>query len=294
VAKRAPPEWLALSPSETTPLLLDLVRHQAGKRRPADLLVQLQRDGFVAPGPLDQRTAHRFDGLALDAAAAFEAVLLSPVAPLGACSALAPTSQDRTLTALRGTEVVSDPTNVLALLCAKRLQADAAAAPRFVTLHQTLRAQALPKQPGFSRHFRLMAMGEAGLAQAEHRFERAAIQRQLGVFIAVLAACEKIGCAFPRPRAQLFVNERARGLGDRVEADLRAAFAGIALERTAFESRYYDGLRLLFGASSRAGDHVPFADIGVFDWVGKLTANRRLRYVASALGIQLFPLLFME
>jgi len=142
---------LALPPSETTPLLLALTRAQAARRRPSDLPQQMERDGFFRPAVLDQRMLHRLDGLALDAASEFEAIQLSPVAPLGACSALAPTSQDRTLTAMRATEVVSDPTNVLALECARRLAGAPAADLRLCTVHQVLRAQRLPGRPGPAR-----------------------------------------------------------------------------------------------------------------------------------------------
>ena len=137
---------LALSPSETTPLLLELARRQATRRTPADLRAQLAHDAFVAPSAVDLRTLHRLDGLALDAAHAFEAVALSPVAPLGSCSVVAPTAQDRTLSTTRGSEVVSDPTNVLALLCAQRLAQAPAEDVRLCTVHQVLRAQPLPPQ----------------------------------------------------------------------------------------------------------------------------------------------------
>ena len=90
---------------------------------PADLLAQVQRDLYVQPSALDLRVIHELDGLALAAAAEYEAVLLSPVAPLGCCSVVAPTSQDRTLSTARACEVVSDPTNVMALLSAGRLKA---------------------------------------------------------------------------------------------------------------------------------------------------------------------------
>jgi len=154
-----------LSPSQSTPVLLELSTKQASRRKPRDLLAQLERDKFVMPSILDQRLAHRLDGLALEAAPEFEALLLSPVAPLGSCSVVAPTAQDRTLSTTRGTEVVSDPTNVLALICAERLSRSAEALPKLCTVHQTLRAQALPPVPGYSRHFRLFVlagMGEVG------------------------------------------------------------------------------------------------------------------------------------
>ena len=43
-----------------------------------------------------------------------DVVGLSPLAPLGASSALAAVHQDRLVSTVRGTKVVSDPTNVLA------------------------------------------------------------------------------------------------------------------------------------------------------------------------------------
>ena len=58
----------------------------------------------------------------LAAAEQFEAVELSPLAPLGVCSVVGLASQNKIVSALRGTEVVSDPTNVLALECARRLR----------------------------------------------------------------------------------------------------------------------------------------------------------------------------
>ena len=82
---------LQSSPSDSLPLLLELSRLQAARRRPRDLLTQLERDGFVHASPLDQRLCNRLDALALEAASDFEAVQLSPVAPLGVCSVLAPT-----------------------------------------------------------------------------------------------------------------------------------------------------------------------------------------------------------
>ena len=54
-----------------------------------------------------------------------------------------------------------------------------------------------------------------------------------------------------------------------------------------FESAYYDGLRVLFGARTADGEHLPIADVGVFDWMAKLTSNRRLRLVATGIGLQL-------
>ena len=273
------------SPSRTTPVLITMARRQAERRRPAELLEQLERDAFVAPGALDQRRVHELDGLALAAAAEFEAVQLSPVAPLGVCSVIAPTSQDRTLSAARGLEVVSDPTNVLALLSAQRLRRAPGSDVRLCTVHQVLRAQPLPKGAGFSRHFRLLTQTEAGPARADDAFEVDAIARQLAAFERYLDALRARGAEFPGVRATLQVAAGREVLATRVAERLTSALPRIAVVREAFESSYYDGVRVLLGADAPGGEHVNLGDVGVFDWVARLTANRRMRFVASGLGL---------
>ncbi|MCA9717206.1 MAG: hypothetical protein KC468_21205, partial [Myxococcales bacterium] len=232
-------------------------------------------------------------GLALAAAADYEALLLSPVAPLGSCSVVARTSQDRTLSTARGTEVVSDPTNVLAIECATRLRASPRAAARLCTIHQVLRAQPLRPVPGYTRHFRMLALAEAGRARAEDGFEVAAFARQLGVYARLLDACAARGWTATGRRIVVLARADASTLGDRVAAALTAVDPGAALERRELDAPYYDGLRVLYGASAPGtGDFLPLADLGRFDWVATLTSNHKLRYVASGCGILLIPQLF--
>lgn len=285
--------FLAGSPSETTPVLLELALRQAGRRGPADLIEQYSSDAYVAPAELDQRTIHRLDGLALDAAVGFEAMQLSPVAPLGVCSAIAPTSQNRTLPAARRTEVVSDPTNVLALECARRLRADPSAPVRLCTVHQTLRAQPFPPNRGHSRHFRLFALVEAGPGLPEDRFEVEAIVRHLAVFDRLFDAAASLGALFPRRRAILRATAARETLRARADAALREALPHVELSHEPLDAAYYDGVRVSFGADTRAGDFCPIGDLGLFDWMARLTSHARMRFVASGFGLQLIPALFV-
>jgi hypothetical protein len=282
----------ARSPSDSLPLLLEVARRQAAKRRPADLLAHQRRDGFVAPSILDLRTAHALDALALDVARDFEAVLLSPLAPLGCCAAVSPTNQDRAVTTIRGTEVVSDPTNVMALLCAERLKADPSRVVRLCTLHQVVRAQRFPPRRGFSQHFRMFAAAEAGPALADHGFEVRALVAHAALHLQIFDEAERRGYRLPDRRATLFVGERARPVADRVRARLAEELPSLPVEEAPLASSYYDGLRLLISVPAPSGERAPLADVGLFDWMQKLTSNARMRFVASGLGIQLFPLLF--
>lgn len=280
------------TPSEVLPALLEVVRRQATRRRPSELVGQYERDGFVRPSAVDLRTTLAFDQVALDVASAFEAVLLAPLAALGVCSVVSPTHQDRAVSTIRGTEVVSDPTNVLALECARRLTVDRNAHVRLCTIHQVVRAQRFAARPGFSQHFRMFALAEAGLAQPEHGFEVTAIVDHVVLFHRLMAAFEPMGCRFAGHRAVLLTSTTKRACSYRIRDRLRDALPELPFVETELESNYYDGVRVMLEVDDLAGNRVPLCDTGLFDWMGKLTSNQRMRFVASGFGLQLVPLMF--
>lgn len=139
-------------------LLLDIAEARAARRRPAELVEQWDRDRFVQPAIVDQRSLVEVDGHLLGAASSFESIELSPVAPLGVCAIMGHASQNKVLSALRGTELVSDPTNVMALECARRLHRDTTAVVRLATSHRCVRAQPIPKQRGLTANFRIFCL----------------------------------------------------------------------------------------------------------------------------------------
>jgi hypothetical protein len=270
-------------------LLLDVLDARAADRSAAALLEQWDRDRFVQPAITDQRTLVEVDRHLLAAASVFEAIELSPVAPLGVCSLMGRTSQKRVLSALRGTEVVSDPTNVLALECARRLQRDPSAVVRIATAHRCVRTQEIPKQPGFTAHFRIFCLVSAGIEQQNHAFVVNAIVEHMRVMLAALDRLEEHGFAFPERRMTVLATERRAALGDRIAAAL-----GGPVDRAVLDHPYYDGLRYQIAARSRDGAHIPLIDGGAFDWIAKLTSNRRAVYVASGLGSQLVTLIYRK
>jgi ribosomal protein S18 acetylase RimI-like enzyme len=281
----------ARAPSESVPVLLELARRHAARKRPAEVRKQYARDPFVAPSPLDLRAVNRLDAIALAAAHEFETVLLSPLAPLGSCAAVSPSHQDRIVSTLRGTEVVSDPTTVLGLECARRL-ADRSDDVRLCTVHQTVRAQRFDAKRGQSQHFRMFALAEAGRARADHAFEVDAFVRHLRVFWRLLDHCEASGSRFRQRTAKLLVDDRARPIHARLRSRLELELPQLRIEDGSLESGYYAGLRLLLGADNASGEHVNLSDTGLFDWMEKLTSDRRLHFVASGFGLQLVPLVF--
>jgi hypothetical protein len=278
-----------LPASQLWSLLLEVAEARAGRRRPADLVEQWVRDRFVQPGIVDQRSLVEVDRHLLAAASAFEAIELSPVAPLGVCSSMGYASQNKVLSALRGTEVVADPTNVMALECARRLRRDAATVVRLTTAHRCVRAQEIPKLPGFTASFRIFCLASAGVERQNHGFVVDAITEHMKTMLDGLDLLERHGFVFPDRRITVLATKECAALGDRIVATIERP----APSRAVLEHPYYNrGLRFQIAARSSEGTEIPLVDGGAFDWVARLASNRRAVYVASGLGSQLVPLLF--
>ena len=270
-------------------LLLDVADARSAVRRPAELVEQWEHDRFVQPSIVDQRSLVDVDRHLLAAAAAFESIELSPVAPLGVCSTMGHASQNKVLSALRGTEVVSDPTNVMALECARRLRRDPATVVRLATAHRCVRAQEIPKQRGLTANFRIFCLVSAGLERQNHGFVVDAVVEHMTTMLGALDELERHGFAFPNRRITVLAAEKTAALGDRIVALLGRP----GIERALLEHPYYtNGLRFQIAAHSSDGIEIPLIDGGAFDWVAKLTSNRKAVYVASGLGSQLVALMF--
>ena len=269
--------------SEVWSLLLSAMRERAEQRPARALAEQWERDRFVQLSYIDQRTLVELDSHLLAAAQDFEAVELSPLAPLGTSSSVALTTQNRVVSTVRGTEVVSDPTNVLALESARRLREDPMRVVRFCTSHRCVRAQEVPKLPGFAAHFRMFCMTSAAHERKDQAFVTDALTHHIRTHLQTLDRLEQHGYRFPNRRVRMLASEQREPLARRIADSIEGV--PVSLER--LEQKYYDGLRFMISAHSAAGDDIPLIDGGAFDWLHKLAANHKLVFVASAIGSQL-------
>lgn len=278
-----------LAPTRLWSLLMAVIEQRAAQRTAPQLMEQWDRDGFTTPAYVDQRALVELDGHLLAATSEFEAIELSPVAPLGVCSAVGLASQNKILSALRGTEVVSDPTNVLALECARRLRKDERRIVRLATSHRCVRAQEVPNQPGLAPHFRIFCLATAGRELRDHTFVVGSIVEQITTLLAALDRLEQHGYAFPDRRVRVLASPERAQLGDRIASHVR----GLDVVRDTLAHPYYNGgLRFQIDARSPQGGAVPLIDGGAFDWVSKLASNGRLVFVASGMGSQLAAYLY--
>jgi hypothetical protein len=289
----APHEALAsgLPPSAVWSFLLGVMARRAAERKPPELLRQWERDGFTRPAAVDQRALLALDTALYAAAEGFEAVELSPLAPLGSCSVVGLGSQNRILSALRGTEVVADPTNVLALECARRLRERPGEVVRLATSHRCVRAQPAPKGPGFAQHFRLFCLATAARERKDHAFVVDALAEQIETWLRALVRLEAAGYAFPGRSVAVLASAGREELADR----LAARIGGVPVSRGPLEHRYYSGgLRFSIFTERTPSGGFPLIDGGAFDWLSKLTSNRRLVFVGSGMGSQLAAALFRK
>jgi hypothetical protein len=277
-----------LTGSELQSLLLEVLQRRAGRRVPAQLLSQYEADKFCVPASVDQRTSIAIDQQLLAAAERFEAIELSPVAPLGTCSAMALTDQKRVLSALRGTEVVSDPTNVLALECARRLRAEPRVPVHFATSQRIVRTQPVPKLPGYAQHFRLFALASGGIETKDHAFSVDTLLLHIRTALAGLERLERHGYSFGERSVDVLASEARRNLGERVVA----ALGSLAQSKLLEHAYYSGGLRYQLWVTAPDGARLPLIDGGAFDWLARLTSNRRAVFVATGAGAQLIALRF--
>jgi hypothetical protein len=267
-------------------LMLEALRARARTRRPADVLAQYRRDRFVTPARIDQRESVAIDGHLLAAADGFDTIELSPVTPLATSSSVAPTDQNRVLSALRGTEVVSDPTNVLALECASRMRDGAPGPHHIATSQRVVRAQPVPKLPGYAQHFRIFVLASGGVETGDHAFTVDAVVRHVETLHAAFDRLERHGYAFGARRVDILATPERATLGDRIAARVGGA-------RKPLEHVYYNcGLRYMLWVTTPDGTEIPIGDGGTFDWLARLTSNQRAVFVASGMGAQLVAILF--
>ena len=293
-----------LAATDLQSLLIEVMRRRAAQRAPSTVLHQYETSRFIAPSAVPQEVLAAFDRVAFETSASsdFEALELSPVAPLGSASSVSPISQNLALATVRGTEVVSDSTNVLALECALRRRAllddDARSLQRIrlCTSHRLLRAQKYDK-PELTSHFRAFALCTAGRDEGGDRFEWTALAEQIDVWIRLLGA----------------LNAARIGVVEAIEVRLtdRTGTGSLAQSLGAFIADLrgmHDRVRFTMSGSNDRSEYYPFAqfkvlatsgsrqwevgDGGFTDWTQRLLNNRKERLLISGFGSELFCRVF--
>jgi hypothetical protein len=278
-------------------LLLTVTRRRAQRMRPADLLQRYERDRFVHPSaqhPESLLELERYAQATLPQG--FELLALSPVCPLGSVAALTSVDQNSVLATTRGSEVVSDPTNVLALECAVRRRAGLSAERggrervRLAATHRALRAQVW-SDPRFSQHFALLGLCTAGRDEGSFRFEAESLAEHLGFYARLLDGLGDRGLNPATVRIEITPIERGREevLARSVLEPLASEFPGATVRIDNERTRaldYYSDACLRVSIETTAGEELELVDGGFTTWTQELLGNRKERLLISGIGLE--------
>jgi hypothetical protein len=289
---------VALPASDLSSLLLEVFRRRSRRRTPADLLAQYARGGPCPPSPTDARATAALEAHAFAAAARFDALALSPVAPQGLNAVLGNIDQNLTLAALRGLEVLADPTTVMALESVRRRKRARDDEVRLCAAGRMLRLQPFDN-PAFTPHFALFALTTAGRDRGANAFDLAALDEHLRVHLGFLLRSAVDGYRLADVRVEIADTLRDRA-GLRRLADVETQLFGplrrdfptvtFALDPARTHAvTYYRGLCLHVDARDLAGERQLIGDGGFVDWTARLSANNKERMLVSGFGTELLP-----
>jgi len=275
-----------LSASELNTLLLELFRIRSKKIMPAELLRQFKKNRFVAPSEVDTIQFNEFEGRCLKLAKTkgFAPITLSPLAPFGTCSAIAFVDQNNVVTALRGTEVVSDATNVFAILIARASKKN----ERFIIYPATqrhVRSQAL-SNPAFTAHFGIFCLATGGPDAGSFSFELDQLFDHITTHLAVYA--NEFDLNKEELLLKIFLKDENEIFHQKLKQRMKSMNGQVAvqIEKQINPGEYYKLVQFKFFIV-RNGQEINLSDGGFVDWTQKLIPNKKHRLIISGVGTEL-------
>ncbi len=109
-----------------------------------------------------------------------------------------------------------------------------------------------------------------------------ALVEHIQVLTRAFVDLQAVGIVCPVVAVKVLSIPERSGVADRVAAGI-----GSLAVRDELQHQYYDGVRFMIVVRTASGQELPMADGGVFNWLTKLTSNRKLAFVASGVGTQL-------
>jgi hypothetical protein len=280
-----------LSPTDLQSLLLEVYRIRSGQVQPPSLLTEIESNRFVRPSMASPATLLKWEQIAFKHLPQdFQALILSPVCPLGTNSAVAPVDQNWAVATVRNSEVVSDSTNVLALECARRRRELLRTHPKsnqpvhLAASHRLLRAQHYESAKSLA-HFSSFVLCSAGRDQGNLRFELDALSLHIHFHLASLRAF--LGPGIPLHFSVTDLNSNKTLIENQLLSMIRSDFTdmecGFDEGRTSGRG-YYRELCFHIHATSASGQRLELVDGGPVDWTRKLLSNAKERLVISGIG----------
>ncbi|MCS2893575.1 hypothetical protein NXY11_06240 [Parabacteroides faecis] len=280
-----------LSGSELNSLLLEVFERRVMQETPSSLLGKYTKNKLVKPAQLDflKFKEEELECCKIVANSSFELIELSPVAQLGTSSIMATVNQKKVLTALRNTEVQSDPTNSIALHYAslKKNNELSEKTYNFSNVSRVIRTQVF-SNPNFTPHFPILCLISCGMDTGSFEFEKTEIYKHFAITQDVCKSVfgfnnlffEIIPCKEYDSNSPLISNSLSH---------IKNSGFDVRIAESDSQNNYYYGMRI---KTKIIADGVEYeiGDGGLLDWTQKLLANKKERMLTMGLGIQLLHL----
>lgn len=284
-----------LSGTELNSLLLEVFRKKTMRTSAPELLKQYQLNRFVKPAdlPVLELKKIEFELLKLFKEAGFEPVELSPVTILGSCSSVAPADQSKILSALRGTEVLADATNAMALhisdLKKRKVWSPKTLSERLRlgTIQRHVRTQSITGK-GFTPHFKIGCFVTSGVDTGNFEFEKQALLEHVHLMKRIYENYYRVDQLTFRFLCRSGYADPLR-LAEEVKAyvsnNLQETKIEI-IEKPDKEIEYYKGIQ--YKVDIQLKDKIfEIGDGGFVDWTQQILQNKKERFLISGFGFEL-------
>lgn len=279
---------LNLTGSDLNSLLLKLYEMQTSEIAPNKMLKAFASNRFTVPSEINPSEYHAMEHrlLFLAEQVGIKGVLLSPAAPIASCSTFGFVSQNNVVSALRGTEILSDPTNMLAIIIADALKngADNRTPLFYCTTSRVLRAQPFPALPGYFSHFGIFCIVSSGKDGGSYSCEKTMFIKHIEYYkqLLLVESNAKLSITFSKRSGYTDSDGFFNSMCEIVRNNLPDVPLSCNYENE--DNKYYTGINFKIYLENN-GNTFELGDGGFVDWTQRMTGNSKERCLISCIAI---------
>ena len=270
-------------------LLIEVFRMRSEQLKASDLLKAYANNRFVQPANISPISFKRMELEIMEflSTKEFDLLEFGPLAPFGSCSVLGTISQNLILSASRGSEVVADITNLMALESAKRKKANTSSQNiNLAATHRLTRCQPLTSEK-HTAHFKILCLTTAGYDKGNSTFEVQSIAAHINIYLEIFTTILNIQS--DQLRVKIFhltdnnqdklssISSRVRPLCKTENIEL------ISIPRT--QKIYYQDIQFQINFLCKDQEYF-IVDGGFVDWTQQLLQNKKERLMTSGMGTE--------
>jgi hypothetical protein len=280
-----------LTGTELNTILLDVFSDASSKLSPPLLLNRYQSNRFVKPADLPVLELKRMelDMLELFKRLSFEPIELSPVSVLGSCSVVATTEQDKVLSSLRGTEVLADATNSIALHICDLKQNKSLFSRKdmisFSTVQRHIRTQQITGK-GFTPHFKIACLVTAGTDTGSFSFEKESLLQHIIAMKELYINYYNVDDISFRFLCRKHGYDSSERLAEQVREFVIGKHPDISIDIVKTPEKeidYYKGIQYKVDIRVN-GRTYEIGDGGFVDWTQQMLQNKKERMLSTGIG----------